>query len=66
MNREVPVSLGCVHRQELTGRERDARGLGHGKRWSLCLAPDPKPLGREVVCPCNGCGPKCPGYTESE
>lgn len=46
---------------ELTGTQRDARGLGHAKKWSLCLHPD-KPLG-EVVCPCRGCGPGCRGYT---
>ncbi len=51
----------CAHLgAELTGPERAARGLGHARKWSLCGHPG-KPLG-EAVCPCRGCGPKCPGY----
>lgn len=56
-----PAAGPCVHLGDaLTGPEREAAGLPHAKRWSLCLA-DPKPLG-EYVCPCKGCGPRCPGY----
>ena len=44
--------------------ERAARGLDYVRRWSLCLHPR-KPLG-EVVCPCQGCGPACPEYRDSE
>lgn len=51
----------CAHFRELSGAEREARGLAHGKRWGLCLL-DARPLG-EVVCPCSGCGPKCSGYS---
>lgn len=52
----------CAHLgRELTGPERTARGLGHVRKWSLCLHPD-QPLG-ETVCPCKGCGPKCAGYS---
>lgn len=52
----------CAHRgAELTGPERQARGLGHARRWTLCLHPA-KPLG-EAVCSCKGCGPKCSGYS---
>ncbi len=40
-------------------------GLGTGKRFGLCLL-DPPPLKRILVCPCQGCGPKCPGYTTDE
>jgi hypothetical protein len=54
----------CEHFSELTGAGREARGLSHGKRWGLCLH-EAKPLG-EVVCPCKGCGPKCPGYSSGE
>jgi hypothetical protein len=50
----------CSHFRELSGADRQARGLAHGKRWGLCLHAA-KPLG-EVVCPCRGCGPKCSGY----
>jgi len=46
--------------RELTGPERAARGLDHGRRWALCLHPE-QPLG-EAVCPCMGCGPGCRGY----
>lgn len=46
--------------EPLCGRDREARGLDHMKRWSLCLHTN-KPLG-EVVCHCQGCGPACPGY----
>jgi hypothetical protein len=48
--------------RELTGPERDRHGLGHGRRWSLCLATA-KPLGPHV-CPCAGCGPGCRGYDD--
>ncbi len=30
------------------------------RRWALCLHPD-KPLGG-MVCPCKGCGPRCPKF----
>lgn len=45
---------------ELTGEERAARGLSHTKLWLYCGHPE-KPLG-DVVCPCRGCRPGCPGY----
>lgn len=58
-NKEPPAP--CAHLgDELTGRERAARGLDHARRWALCLH-DEKPLG-EVVCPCRGCNSSCPGY----
>jgi hypothetical protein len=57
----------CVHKgRELTGPERAAAGLGHARRWSLCLHPE-KPLG-EHVCGCMkpvGCGPRCPEYSQA-
>jgi hypothetical protein len=57
----------CAHRgRELTGAERAAAGLGHARRWSLCLHPE-KPLG-EHVCGCMkpvGCGPRCPEYSQA-
>lgn len=60
---EPPESPACVHLgDELTGRERDAAGLDHRRRWALCTHPD-KPLGPHV-CGCKGCGPKCPGYAD--
>lgn len=56
-----PVPEPCVHRgAELTGPERAAAGLTHAKLWLRCLHPD-RPRG-EVVCPCQGCNPTCPGY----
>lgn len=48
--------------RELTGPEREAAGLDHGRRWALCLHPE-KPLGQHV-CPCMGCGPNCRGYDD--
>lgn len=51
----------CVHAgDELTPAMRDAAGLDHAKRWTLCTHAE-KPLG-EHVCSCRGCGPKCRGY----
>jgi hypothetical protein len=51
----------CVHRgRELTGPERQAAGLGHARRWTLCLHPD-APLGPHA-CPCRGCNSSCPGF----
>ena len=46
--------------EELTGAERESKGLDHARKWLLCLHPA-RPLG-EVVCQCKGCGPGCPGY----
>lgn len=46
--------------RELTGPERTAARLDHGRRWALCLHPD-RPLGPHV-CPCRGCNPTCRGY----
>lgn len=58
---ESRAAAECEHcGAELAGGERQARGLGHSQRWALCLHPE-QPLG-EAVCPCRGCGPKCPGY----
>lgn len=34
------------------------------RSWFLCEHPD-QPLG-PIVCPCNGCGPNCPGYKPEE
>jgi hypothetical protein len=54
----------CVHRgEELTGQEREALGLDHRRRWTLCLH-DEQPLGA-AVCSCKGCGANCPGYAPS-
>lgn len=50
---------------EIPGAQRAELGLAHNKRWSLCLHPE-KPLGAQYVCPCNGCGPNCPGYSPEE
>lgn len=63
--RPTKVSLPCIYAgDELTGYERDAAGLQHGKRWLHCEHPLP-PLG-PVVCPCKGCGPSCPGFRSEE
>lgn len=63
MPTDRPVPVPCYYRRELTGTEREARGLSHTKRWGLCLHPE-KPLGTDVVCPCKGCKKgRCPGYT---
>jgi hypothetical protein len=52
----------CRHRgPDLTGPQREAAGLGHGRRWALCLSPAYHRSGTPV-CPCDGCGPACPGY----
>ena len=52
----------CDHRgDDLTGAEREARGLSHAGRWALCMAPGYEREG-EAVCPCTGCGPDCPRY----
>lgn len=48
----------------LTGAEREALGLSHTKRWSLCMHEE-QPLGAHV-CPCSGCGPRCRGYEPGE
>ena len=59
---EPPQATPCVHRGELlTGVERERLGLSHQRVWLQCLHPA-APLG-QVVCPCQGCGPKCSGYT---
>jgi hypothetical protein len=56
----LPV-VPCVHvGDDLTGPERQARGLDHARRWTRCEHPA-QPLG-EVVCGCRGCGPTCRGY----
>jgi len=39
------------------------RRPGQVRDWRECDHPD-RPLGNPV-CPCRGCGPKCPGYKES-
>lgn len=55
-----PVAACRFVGDDLTGPERQAAGLEHSRRWLHCLHPD-APLGPHV-CPCRGCGPKCPGY----
>jgi hypothetical protein len=51
----------CRHKgAELTGKEREARNLSHGRTWSLCLHPV-QPLGA-AVSTCKGCGQSCRGY----
>jgi hypothetical protein len=64
----VPVPAGstpppaCVYLgDELTGPEREAAGLDHVRKWSLCLHPQ-QPLGPNV-CGCKGCGPSCRSFT---
>lgn len=58
-----PESPPCRYRgDELTAPERIARRLSHQKRWTYCLHAD-RPHG-DVVCPCKGCNPTCPGYAE--
>lgn len=32
--------------------------------FHLCDHPD-EPLGKAVVCSCQGCGPRCPGYSQA-
>jgi hypothetical protein len=49
--RPLPV---CVHRGDEVPPSR-------GRRRFDCVHPD-APLGNPV-CPCDGCGPKCPGYS---
>jgi len=40
---------------------RGRRGLSVIRGYRYCEHPA-KPLG-EAVCPCDGCGANCPGYT---
>jgi len=55
------LPLPCVHLGgELTGAERQARGLD-SRKWAKCNHPE-RPLG-EAVCPCTGCGRGCRGYS---
>lgn len=66
-NREDPPDAApaeeCVFRGRApTADERERHRLGPGKKWALCTLPS-LPLG-PFVCPCAGCGPKCPGYKE--
>jgi hypothetical protein len=56
----------CSKRFELTPRERSQMGLGTVKRWALCLDSDRPLRGLILVCPCQGCGKKCPGYKPEE
>lgn len=62
----------------LPGFARQAAGLDHRKAWYRCDHPDRASLVAEsarrglviganhrdgkAVCPCIGCGPRCPGY----
>lgn len=52
--------LPCTHGDPLTVAEINAAGLDPRKTWKRCEHPG-RPMG-EIVCPCTGCGPKCPGY----
>lgn len=52
--------LPCVHGEPLTVSEIRASGLSPRKTWKRCTHQD-QPKG-DIVCPCTGCGPKCPGY----
>ncbi len=72
-NRRVALPvLPCAWGKELTGRERKAHGKGHTKVWKWCDHPQDGrgrmtgktglPLGKKVVCTCDGCGPNCRGY----
>ena len=45
----------------LCAKQRIESGKDHAKLWRFCLHVV-KPLG-EVVCPCQGCGTACPGYS---
>jgi predicted GH43/DUF377 family glycosyl hydrolase len=52
----------CQYRgPSLTGFQRQALGLTHAQEWVACNHPA-QPLG-PVVCPCQGCGSGCSGYT---
>lgn len=60
------VATPCVFRgEELTFVERDALQVRHDRRWALCLNPDHTAYQRPV-CPCTGCGTKCPSYVPSQ
>jgi hypothetical protein len=62
----------CVWARELTGHERAAAGKDHRKTWNWCDHPQDGrgrmdgrkglPLAEKIVCPCQGCNEKCPGY----
>lgn len=64
--------LPCEWERELTGKEREAAGLTHTPKWKWCDHPQDGrgrmggetglPLGKKLVCTCNGCGPNCRGY----
>jgi hypothetical protein len=57
----APPARPCRHRgRELTGHERESRGLDHVRLWLYCDHAE-QPLG-PVVCGCLGCGPGCSGY----
>jgi len=56
----VPLPLCYYVGDELTSETCLKRGLSPLRRWTYCDHPN-KPLG-EVVCTCQGCGPRCPGY----
>ncbi len=51
----------CGYAKLLTGKEREANGLDHARVWNRCCNPK-LPLGKQFVCPCQGCGPACSGY----
>jgi hypothetical protein len=48
------IALPCVHLGDAAGP----------KGWHVC-EHDAEPLG-VIVCPCKGCGPRCPGYAPAE
>lgn len=58
----APEPPPCAYRGDpLTGSERNQFGLSHVKDWRECSHPT-IPLGK-YVCPCDGCGSACRGYT---
>jgi hypothetical protein len=56
----LPVAPCRFIGDELSGSERQARGLDHARKWTHCEHRT-KPLG-DAVCGCQGCGPRCRGY----
>jgi len=48
----------CAHLGDVVNRP------GQVRKWRQCNHPD-APKGNPV-CPCKGCGPKCPGYVPGD
>lgn len=56
----------CLHLgKSPTTEQRKELSLAPTKTWNQCEHPD-KPLGKEFVCPCMGCGTRCKGYSTGD